>query len=45
MPYKWMVNDFKKYFMDITFEKIPRLDNRDVDAMTTIASVIQILDQ
>lgn len=37
-----MVDDFKKYFVNITFEQIPRLDNKAVDAMATIASLLQI---
>lgn len=37
-----MVDDFKQYFVHITFEKIPRLDNRVANAMTTIASLLQI---
>lgn len=37
-----MVNDFNKYFTEITFEQIPRDNNRVVDVMATIASLIDI---
>lgn len=40
MPYKCMVDDFNKYFMDIKFEQIPRLDNKVADAMETITSLL-----
>lgn len=40
-----MVDDFKKYFVGINFEKIPRLDNKAIDAMVTIASLLQRLEQ
>ncbi|XP_059068364.1 uncharacterized protein LOC131858902 [Cryptomeria japonica] len=40
MPYKRMVDDFKAYFTTITFEKIPRDNNRAADAMATIASLV-----
>ena len=37
-----MVDDFKKYFTMITFEQIPRQENKAVDAMATIASLLDI---
>lgn len=40
MPYKKMVDDFKKYFVEITFEQIPRNDNKAADAMATLASLL-----
>lgn len=45
MSYTCMVDDFKKYFVHITFEKIPRLNNRAIDMMDPIASLQQILDK
>ncbi|XP_059071335.1 uncharacterized protein LOC131865675 [Cryptomeria japonica] len=42
MPYKHMVDDFKKYFANITFKKIPKLDNKAANAMATIASLLQM---
>lgn len=45
IPYKRMVDDFKQYFVHITFDQIPRLDNKAADAMSTIASLLQILEQ
>lgn len=40
MPYKRMVDDFKKYFVEIKFVHIPRDENKVVDAMETIASLL-----
>lgn len=42
MPYKKMVDDFKQYFIKITFDKIPREKNRVANAMATIASLIDL---
>lgn len=45
MPYKQMIDDLKKYFMDIKFEQIPRAKNKFVDAMATIASLLQLSEK
>lgn len=37
-----MVDDFKQYFIEIIFEQIPRENNWVVDAMATIASLIDL---
>lgn len=42
MPYKCIVDDFKKYFVSIHFEQVPLLKNKAVDAMATIASLLEI---
>lgn len=42
LPDKRMVDDFKHYFVHITFEQIPSLDNRVANAMATIISLLQI---
>lgn len=42
MPYKRMVDDFKKYFAFVSFQQIPRLANRAADAMTTLASIPEL---
>jgi len=42
IPYKRMVDDFKEYFMIISFEQIPRIENKAADAMATIASFLEI---
>ncbi|GLJ50601.1 hypothetical protein SUGI_1078000 [Cryptomeria japonica] len=42
MPYKQMVDDLKQHFIRIDFEQIPREQNRAVDAMATIASLIDL---
>ena len=41
-PYKKLVETLKKSFIDITFEHIPRTNNRAADAMATIGSLIDI---
>lgn len=41
MPYNKMVDDVKKYFVEITFEQIPRNDNKATNAMTTLTSLLQ----
>lgn len=41
MPYKNIVDEFKNYFVDITFEQIPRNDNKAANVMATIASLLQ----
>jgi len=42
LPYKLMVDDFKKYFDNITFEQIPRLQNKAADAMAMIGSLLDM---
>jgi ribonuclease HI len=42
VPYKNMVDNFKKYFVTIKFSQISRIDNKDADAMATIASMLQL---
>lgn len=42
MPYKKMVDDFKKYFIEINFQQIPKFNSKFVDAMATIASLINM---
>lgn len=42
VPYKWMVDDLWKYFTHITFQQVPWVDNKEVDVMVTLASMLQI---
>lgn len=42
MPYKRMVDDFKKYFAFVSFQQIPRSVNRAADAMATLASIPEL---
>ena len=42
LPYKRMVDDLKKYFAHITFQQVPRADNKAADAMATLASLLQM---
>ena len=42
LPYKCMVNDMKQYFAHITFQQVPRADNKAADAMATLASLLQM---
>ena len=44
IPYKCMVDDLKKHFLHITFQKIPWVDKKVVDAMATLASMLQMLE-
>ena len=44
ITYKCMVDDIKKYFAHITCQKIPRADNKVVDVMATLASLLQMLE-
>ena len=39
-----MVDDMKKYFSHITFQQIPHIDNKVADAMATLASLLQMLE-
>lgn len=38
-----MIDSFKEYFIDITFEKIPRINNMIVNVMASIGSLLDIL--
>jgi hypothetical protein len=44
LPYKNMVDSFKKYFVTIKFSQISRIDNKAVDTMATITSMLQLSD-
>ena len=37
-----MVDDMKKYFSHITFQQVPRADNKATYAMATLASLLQM---
>lgn len=41
MPYKQLVEEFKRHFKEITFTQIPKNENKVADAMATIASLLQ----
>ncbi|KAH9314996.1 hypothetical protein KI387_023623, partial [Taxus chinensis] len=42
IPYKKLVETLKEYFVRITFEQIPRAQNRSADAMATVGSMLCI---
>ena len=42
LPYKRMVDDLKKYFAHITFQQVPRANNKVADVMATLASLLQM---
>lgn len=44
MPYNWMVDEFKKYFNYTVFEHITIVHDKAVDAMATIGSLLDMLD-
>ena len=39
-----MVDDMKNYFAHITFHQVPRIDNKVANAMATLASLLQMLE-
>lgn len=45
VPYKNRVENIKKYFILITFEQVPRENNKVADAMANLASLLQIPNQ
>ena len=42
IPYKKMVDSLRCYFTFVTFQQIPRTDNKATDAMATLASILQL---
>ena len=42
VPYKRMVDDLCKYFVQASFHQVPRVDNKAVDTMATLASLLQM---
>ena len=42
IPYKRMVDDLRKYFVQISFQQILREDNKATDAMETLSSLLQM---
>lgn len=42
-PYKKLVESLKESFIEITFEQIPRANNKAADTMATIRSLLDIL--
>ena len=42
VPYKRMVDDLRKYFVRVSLQQVPRVDNKAADAMATLASLLQL---
>eukprot|EP01018_Ginkgo_biloba_P023038 Gb_17942 [translate_table: standard] len=42
IPYKRMVDSLKQYFVQIQFERVPRVHNKSADAMATIGSLLEM---
>ena len=40
VPYKRMVDDLRKYFVRVSLQQVPQADNKAVDAMATLASLL-----
>lgn len=40
VPYKKMVDSLRRYFTFVTFQQIPRAENKAADAMATLASLL-----
>lgn len=43
MSYKRMVDEFNKYFNNIFYQQIPRVNNKAADVVATIGSIIYML--
>lgn len=43
-PYKQLVEELKQHFSNISFEKIPRVQNRVIDTMASMGSVLDMLN-
>ena len=37
IPYKRLIDSLRNYFIRVTFQKIPRAENKATDAMATLA--------
>ena len=42
VPYKRMVDDLCKYFVQVSLQQVPKAENKAVDAMETLASLLQM---
>jgi len=42
IPYKNLIDALRNYFTLVTFQQIPRAENKVVDAMATLASILQL---
>ena len=42
IPYKRLIDALRNYFIKVTFQQIPREKNKVVDAMATLASILQL---
>ena len=42
IPYNNLINSLRNYFTFVTFQQIPRVANKVVDAMAILASILQL---
>ena len=42
IPYKKLIDALRNYFTFVTFQQIPRAENKVVDAMATLVSILQL---
>ena len=42
IPYKKLIDSLRNYFTFVTFQQIPRAENKAADAMATLASILQL---
>ena len=42
IPYKKLIDALRNYFTFVTFQQVPRVENKDADDMATLASILQI---
>lgn len=44
VPYKQMIDDLCKYFVQVSFQQVPRVDKKATDTMATLASMLKMLE-
>lgn len=42
LPYKELVDKMKEHFLSLQIMQVPRLQNKEIDAMNTIRSLLEI---
>ena len=42
IPYKKLIDSLRNYFTFVTFQQIPRVENKATDAMATLTSILQL---
>ena len=42
IPYKKLIDTLRNYFTFVTFQQIPKAENKATDAIVTLASILQL---